>query len=258
MIFLVHRLVELADFYELEGYQYWGRMHQTEPTFGSDSESSDSSDYASNLTRAEAVRLFPDAAHQALAATLGLVYYKIRNEVGEGPNARLPTRPPKRQQEEVASTNSGSKHKQVKVARRPNEMSPTTLQKLVTGTSWESKSIVSEESDKLGWNAHSETSDEAMSKLRGLVSEEVGTILRALERGRAKLKPGRNERTNLSPTESKGGSRRGKLGLDGAQDDEESTLPNTVPTEIVSPSSGRTEKTEEHELPATASNSPSP
>ncbi|KAH8425182.1 uncharacterized protein LDX57_002931 [Aspergillus melleus] len=249
----VNRLVQLADFYELGGYQYWGRMHQTESTFGSDSESSDSSDYPSNLTRAEAVRLYPEAAHQALAATLGLVYYKIRNEVGEGPNAHLPARPPKRQQEEVVSAHSGSKHKQVKT-RRPNEMSPTALHKLVTGPSLESKSIVSEESDKLGWNARSETSDEAMSKLRGIVSEEVGTLLRALERGRIKLKPGRNERPNLSPTESKG-SRQSKLGLDGAQDDDERTLPNTIPTEIVSPSSG---KTEEHELPDTASNSTSP
>ncbi|PLB35918.1 uncharacterized protein BDW47DRAFT_119123 [Aspergillus candidus] len=244
------RLVQLADFYQLEGYQFWGRMHQTEPMFASDSDSSDSSDCASNLTRAEAVRMYPEAAHQALAATLGLVYYKIRNEVGEGPNAHLPSRPPKRQQEDAAS-NSSSKHKPVKMPRRPNHVSPTRLHRLVTGPSLECKSLTSEESDKLGWNAHSEVSDDAMSKIRGLVSEEVGTLLRALERGRIQLKPSRSERMNMSPTESR--PARPDHGLDGAQDDEVQTYPNTVPTEIVSPSSARTERTEENDLPDTAS-----
>ncbi|THC93311.1 hypothetical protein EYZ11_007200 [Aspergillus tanneri] len=254
----IDRLVQLADFYELGGYQYWERMHQADSSFGSDSDSSDSSDYPSNLTRAEAVRLYPEAAHQALAATLGLVYYKIRNEVGEGPNAHIHTRPPKRQQEDMASVNSGFKHKPVKMARRPNDLSPTALHKLITGPSLESKSMASEESDKLGWNAHSETSDEAMSKLRGIVSEEVGALLRALERGRIKLKPGRADQANISPTESKSGSRNGKLGLDGANDEYERTLPNTVTTEIVSLSSGKTNKMEDHELPDTASDATSP
>ncbi|EAW13254.1 uncharacterized protein ACLA_017000 [Aspergillus clavatus NRRL 1] len=250
----ISRLVQLAEFYELGGYEYWGRMHQSDVMFSNDSDSSDSSDYPSNLTRAEAVRQFPEAAHQALAATLGLVYYKIRNEVGEGPNTHIP-RPPKRQQEEVSSVTSSSKQKPVKMARRPNNLSPTTLHRLVTGPSLESKSLVSEESDKLGWNVHSDVSDDAMSKLRGIVSEEVGTLLRALEQGRLKLKPSRSERLNMSPTESKAGSFIGKIGHDGAQDDEVRTVPNTIATEIVSPKSRRNE---DHDLPDTASDTTSP
>lgn len=226
-------------------------MHQEQSLFASDSDSSDSSDYPSNLSRAEAVRLYPEAAHQALAATLGLVYYKIRNEVGEAPNAAIP-RPPKRQQEEVVSATSSTKEKPVKIARRPT-VSPTTLKRLITGPSLESKSLTSEESDKLGWNAHSDMSDDTMSKLRGIVSEEVGTLLRALERGRIRLKSNRSERTNLSPTESKASSRNGKV-----IEDDERTLPNTIPTEIVSISSGHAEKMEDHELPDTASDATSP
>ncbi|KAH1286406.1 hypothetical protein LV164_005787 [Aspergillus fumigatus] len=250
----INRLVQLAEFYQLGGFEYWGRMHQSD-LYGSDSDSSESSEYPSNLTRAEAVRQYPESAHQALAATLGLVYYKIRNEVGEGPNTHIP-RPPKRerQQEDLASVSSGSKQKPVKMPRRPNNVSPTTLHRLITGPSLESKSLISEESDKLGWNVHSDVSDDAMSKLRGIVSEEVGTLLRALEQGRLKLKPSRSERLNMSPTESKGGSFQGKV-PESAQEDEVRTVANTVATELVSPSSTRNE---EHDLPDTASDATTP
>ncbi|KAL6235250.1 hypothetical protein BDW75DRAFT_144513 [Aspergillus navahoensis] len=227
-----NRLAQLAEFYQLGGYEYWGRMHQTDGMF-SDSDSSDSSDCPSNLSRAEAVRMFPEAAHQALAATLGLVYYKIRNEVGDHPLSPI-QRPPKRQQEEVASISSSSKQKPVKIARRPTNLSPTALHKLITGgPSLESKSLTSEESAKLGWNANanSEISDDTMSKLRGIVSEEVGTILRALERGRLKMKPSRSERMEMSPTGSHSSSRNDKAP---AARDAEPTIPDTVPTEIVS------------------------
>lgn len=207
------------------------------------------------MTRAEAVRQYPEAAHQALAATLGLVYYKIRNEVGEGPTSHLSARPPKRQQEEVAS--SSSKEKPVKIPRRPNQISPATLQKLITGPSIESKSMVSEESDKLGWNAHSEVSDEAMHKIKGIVSDELGSLLRALERGHLKLKPSRSERQNMSPTESKSSFRNGRIWTDGAQEEGVPTIPNTVPTERLSPSSDRTEN-HSHGLPDTASAANSP
>ncbi|KAG2417677.1 hypothetical protein HFD88_008896 [Aspergillus terreus] len=259
----INRLVQLAEFYRLGGYQYWSRMHQTDAF--TDSDSSDSSESPSNLTRAEAVRMYPEAAHQALAATLGLVYYKIRNEVGEGPNMPI-QRPPKRLPEEAASVSTGSKQKPVKMARRPNaspthvspkNVSPTTLHKLITGPSLESKSMVSEESDKLGWNAHSEASDEAMSKLRGIVSEEISTLLRALERGRLKLKPSRAERLNMSPTESKASLSR-KVGGTLAQEDEVPTQPNTIPTEILSMSEKMTTHLEDHDLPDTASESTGP
>ncbi|KAL4977198.1 hypothetical protein BDW66DRAFT_40578 [Aspergillus desertorum] len=227
-----NRLVQLAEFYQLGGYEYWGRMHQTDGMF-SDSDSSDSSDCPSNLTRAEAVRMFPEAAHQALAATLGLVYYKIRNEVGDHPLSLI-QRPPKRQQEEVASIPSSSKQKPVKMARRPTNLSPTALHKLITGgPSLESKSLISEESAKLGWNANatSDISDDTMSKLRGIVSEEISTILRALERGRLKMKPSRSERMEMSPTGSRSSSHNDKAL---AVKDVEPTIPDTVPTEIVS------------------------
>ncbi|KAL4983829.1 hypothetical protein BDW68DRAFT_28002 [Aspergillus falconensis] len=227
-----NRLTQLAEFYQLGGYEYWGRMHQTDGMF-SDSDSSDSSDCPSSMSRAEAVRMFPEAAHQALAATLGLVYYKIRNEVGDHPLSPI-QRPPKRQQEEVASVSSSSKQKPVKIARRPTNLSPTALHKLITGgPSLESKSLTSEESAKLGWNANatSEISDDTMSKLRGIVSEEVGTILRALERGRLKMKPSRSERMEMSPTRSRSSSRNNKVPV---VRDVEPTIPDTVPTQIIS------------------------
>ncbi|KAL3481272.1 hypothetical protein BJX99DRAFT_243883 [Aspergillus californicus] len=252
----VNRLVQLADFYQLGDYEYWGRMHQKDGMFGaaSDSDSSESSDYPSNLTRAEAVHLFPEAAHQALAATLGLVYYKIRNEVGEYPHSPVQLqRPPKRQQEE-ASVTSSSKQKPVKMARRPNNFSPTALHRLHAGPSLETKSLTSEESDKLGWNALSEVSDETMSKLRGIVSDEVGTLLRALERGRVKMKPSRSERMAMSPSGSNSSDKAAA-----AVKEPEPTSVSTVPTEIISLSSRRVEGQDELEptIPDTLSDTTS-
>ncbi|OJJ51113.1 hypothetical protein ASPZODRAFT_127126 [Penicilliopsis zonata CBS 506.65] len=232
----LHRLVELAEFYQLGGYQYWCRMHQEDGPFGSDTDSSDSSDLPSNLNRAEAVRMYPEAAHQALAATLGLVYYKIRNEVGEAPNTHV--RPPKRPQEEAVSVSSSSKQKPVKMPRRPT-MSPTMLHKLITGPSLESKSLASEESDKLGWNPHSDASDDAMSKLRGIVSDEIGTLLRALERGHLKLKPSRSEQ--MSPVESKASFSNKKPPAEAAPEDDARSVPDTVATELITLPSGKGE-----------------
>lgn len=254
LIYLDNRLAQLAEFYQIGGYEYWGRMHQSDGMF-SDSESSDSSDCPSNLSRAESVRMFPEAAHQALAATLGLVYYKIRNEVGDNPLSPI-QRPPKRQQDEVVSVSSSSKQKPVKMPRRPNQLSPSALHRLVTGPTFESKSLTSEESDKLGWNANansnSEASDDAMSKLRGLVSEEVGTILRALERGKLKMKPSRSERMAMSPTRSRSGSRHDKApAVQGP--DPQNTVASTVPTEIVSFSKKEAQNVEEATIPDTAS-----
>ncbi|KAJ5101976.1 hypothetical protein NUU61_004198 [Penicillium alfredii] len=250
----VHRLVELAEFYRLGGYEDWSRMHQSESLFGNDSDASDSSDASPDLTRAEAVRQYPEAAHQALAATLGLVYYKIRNEVGEGPNARALPRPPKRQQEDVASVTSSTKSKPAKMACRPN-VSRSYLHQLVTGPSVESKSTTSEEFDKLGWNAFSDVSEDAMSKLRAIDPQDVGTVLRALEQGRLKLKPSRSERLNMSPTESKTSHPSSKAAMEPAQEDVIPTEPNTVPTQPVSPSAVRAELTYVPDIPDTASDS---
>ena len=63
-------------------------MHQPAP-YSDDSDSSEASDSPSDLSRADAVNQFPEACHQALAATLGLVYYKIRKE-----DRRRPQFPP--------------------------------------------------------------------------------------------------------------------------------------------------------------------
>ncbi|PGH18440.1 hypothetical protein AJ79_00510 [Helicocarpus griseus UAMH5409] len=242
----IHRLVELAEFYQLEGFQYWGRMpHVHDSTFATDgnmSDSSDSSDLPSDLTRAEAARQYPEACHQALAATLGLVYYKIRNELGEGPMGHIVPTAHKRMQDEVGSINSSSKQKPAKLSRHSNEPSPTNLHRIQTGSTLDTKSIVSEQLDKLGWNVHaSQMSDDTMSKLKGIVSDEVNTILlRALERGRIRLKPSAMERARQSPTDSSKLSIRNRPNFDEyptGQDDDMATAENTVPTEIISPRS---------------------
>lgn len=238
----VHRLVELAEFYQLGNYQEWSRMHHAADVWAGDSDSSDSSDCSSNITRAEAVRAFPEAAHQALAATLGLIYYKIRNEVGEGPYAVPAPRPPKRQQEDVVSTSSGKKTKPVKMPRRPSVSDNTFLHQLITGPSVESKSsAASEEYDKLGWKAFPDASvsDEAINhKLRSIDPQDIGAILRALEQGRLKLKPSRSEKLNMSPTETTASkAAQGVRVSTGEHTEEVPTVPNTVPTQPATASS---------------------
>ncbi|CAI7641556.1 unnamed protein product [Penicillium pancosmium] len=232
----VHRLVELAEFYQLGGYQDWCRMNATD-LFADDSDSSSSSDGSNNLTREEAVRHFPEAAHQALAATLGLIYYKIRNEVGDGPTGHVPiARPLKRQQDEVTSTSTSSKSKPVKIPRRPS-VSDTFLHRLITGPSIASKSSTSgEEMDKLGWNPFSDVSDDAMSKLRSIDPQDIGNVLRALEQGRLKMKPSGSEKAGMSPTDSKASHRVGKTSVPEPTAPDVPTIPNTVPTQPISSS----------------------
>jgi hypothetical protein len=246
-IYLVHRLVELAEFYQLGGYQDWSRMQQTD--MFADSDSSDSSDGSFVSSREEAVRRFPEAAHQALAATLGLVYYKIRNEVGEGPNA-VPFRPLKRQQENVAAASSGSKPKPVKMPRR-SSVSDTFLQRLINGPSVaESQSSVSEEFDKLGWNPYSDVSEDAMSKLRSIDPQDIGAVLRALEQGRLKLKPSGSEKARMFPTKTKANPRRPDTEPDVP------TEPNTL-TQSFSSQSSKAEPAAVPDIPETASHSDS-
>lgn len=253
---IVHRLVELAEFYQLEGYQSWSRMHPTD-MFCDDSDSSDSSDSAFSITRSEAVARFPDAAHQALAATLGLVYYKIRNEVGEGPNAHMVPRPPKRQQDDVASTSTSNKSKPVKMPRRPS-VSDSFLQRLITGPSIESKSSTSaEEYDKLGWNPFADVSEDAMLKLRSIDPDDIGTVLRALEQGRLKLKPSRSEKLDMSPTDSQASKSFRKAA---EPTPEVPTVPNTVPTQPVTSAGSNVSKSRPNsnqEVPPTASDTDS-
>ena len=231
-------------------------MHPAE-MFANDSDSSDSSDSAFNITRAEAVSRYPEAAHQALAATLGLVYYKIRNEVGEGPSAPLAPRPPKRQQDEVASQSTSTKSKPVKMPRRPS-VSDTFLKRLITGPSIESKSSASEELDRLEWIAFPDVSEDARSKLRSIDPHDIGAVLRALEQGRLMLKPSRSEKLNMSPTESKASNPISKPA--GPVQDEVPTVPNTVPTQPATSSSRKTNMvhpTSVPNVPSTASDSDS-
>lgn len=207
-----------------------------------DSDSSESNDRPNNLSRSEAVRQYPEACHQALAATLGLVYYKIRKEAGESPSSHF-QRPPKRHPEEGMS-NSSSKQKPTKAARRVLNASPTRLHKLITGSPLASKSIVSksvysEDLDRLGWNANSsDITEETLSKLKNRPAEEVNNlILRALERGLFRLKPSRSEQLNASPIESKADKAKGE-GLEDVpptEDDAPPTALNTVSTELISP-----------------------
>ncbi|KAF3400576.1 hypothetical protein DPV78_005829 [Talaromyces pinophilus] len=234
----IHRLVELAEFYEVEGYEYWGRDHHVDvPWDDDDDDSSDYSDRPNNLTRAEAAYQYPEACHQALAATLGLNYHKIRKAVGESPNSRITA--PKRPAEDVISNpHVSARPKPVKLARRLGDVSPTMLQKLVYGVpSVASKSVSSELEDKLVWREHgregSEISDEALSKLKGL-SSDIGSILRAIERGKLYVK---SEQMHVSPTES-----RPRADIKGESRDaspmaveEEARSTHTVSTEIISP-----------------------
>ncbi|OKL57779.1 hypothetical protein UA08_07141 [Talaromyces atroroseus] len=88
----VHRLVKLAEFYELEGYQTWDRNHADDLPFDDDDFSDFGDEQPNGLTRAEAAYQYPEACHQALAATLGLNYRKILKVAREGSYPRAPKR----------------------------------------------------------------------------------------------------------------------------------------------------------------------
>ncbi|KAJ5620339.1 hypothetical protein N7510_004323 [Penicillium lagena] len=205
----VHRLVELAEFYQLGGYEDWTRIQSHHMMFDVDNDS-DSSDGETrhSLTREEAVRQFPEAALQALAARLGLVYSSIRNEMGEGPNMRI-HRPSKRQQEELSATGSRRQTKPGKMPRvsppRRQDMDPhDPLYRLITEGFPEQSSTKSpvSEGDELGWDAFPDVSESAKSKLRALDPQDVQSLLRALEKGRLQLKPSGSE-AHGSPTSSR-------------------------------------------------------
>lgn len=230
----LHRLVELAEFYEVEGYEYWGRNHQDDAPWDDD-DSSDYSDRPNNLTRAEAAYQYPEACHQALAATLGLNYHKIRKAVGEGLNSRIAAT--KRPADDMVSNpHVSARPKPVKLARRLGDVSPTMLQKLVYGVpSIATKSVSSELEDKLVWREAgregSEISDESLSKLKGL-SNDIGSILRAIERGKLHVK---SEQMHASPTESRPRADIKAESPEAMAVEEETRSAHTVSTEIISP-----------------------
>lgn len=186
------------------------------------------------LSRADAVRHYPEAAHQALGAHIGVAYHKLRVIVGEdiGPHMVLP-RPPKRQQDDVGSATSKSKSKPVKMARRPNPAVPPALQHLMHSAS-ESRSSKSEEHDMLGWKAFPDAPGDARSKHGSFGQMNVADLLRAVEEGRVKIKPSTSEKARMSPTGSKASH------ASRAADPEQAEVPtepntnltrNTVPTE---------------------------
>lgn len=229
---------------------------------GDSSDSSDSSDTNPTVTRAEAVRQFPEAAHQALAATLGLVYTKIRKEVGEH---CLPARPPKRNQEEVVSNSSSNKQKSVKIARGPSKLPSSILHKLVPPEqASEHKSQTSEESDKLGWNANLGDGTESVARIvahdirRLLQANEDGeplnpntlrAVLQGMEEGLCRAKPSPSELHNMSPTE------RAKFSFQSTKEHLVGTVPDEAPpTDPRTPSP----KGERNELPDTASEASTP
>lgn len=227
-------------------------MQQTD--IFADSDSSDSSDGSPIISREEAVRRFPETAHQALAATLGLVYYKIRNEVGEGPNV-LPSRSLKRQQEEVASASAVRKaEKPTKMPRRPS-VSDTFLERLINGPSVAgSPSSGPEEFDQLGWNPFSGVSEDAMSKLRSIDQQDIGTVLRALEQGRLQLKRSESEKARESKKAHKSPEASPRQLDQSFKKPEVSTEPNT-PSRPFSLPSRKAEPTSEPEIPEPASDS---
>lgn len=232
------------------------------PSDGYMSDSSDSSDLPSDLTRAEAASQFPEACHQALAATLGLVYYKIRNEVGEGPHSHLIAPPaPKRQQDEVGSITSSVRNRPAKSSRRHIDGSQTAAATALphrlqtnyrnhaatpstTGTIVDTKSVASEGLDRLGWNVNaSQMSDDTMNKLSNLVKDEVNSLLlRALEHGRIKVQPSDVEGERSSNTDSPRACPRPAFVQDdplsphasNKQEDSQIEI-QTIPTKIISP-----------------------
>lgn len=192
-----------------------------------------------NITRAEAVRRFPEAAHQALAAALGLKYHKISKELGQGPYAVQP-RPPKRQQDDAASAGSNAKSKPAKMARRPS-VTELRIEHLVPGlvpAIPESKSSATEELDRLGWDPFPDVSEDGVNKLRSMDPHDVNAILRAMERGKLKLKPSESEKAHISPTGSKASRAIGRAATAEHEQAEVPTVPNTIPTEPFSAVAG--------------------
>ncbi|KAJ5636345.1 uncharacterized protein N7484_009658 [Penicillium longicatenatum] len=234
----VHRLVELCEFYQLRGYEDWRQIQSAAEMFAHESDSSDSSDSGYPITLNSAVHQYPEAALQALAATLGLVYSKIRKEclkMESGEGLQAAPRPPKRQQEDVASAGTSTKSKPVKMPRRPS-VSDSFMQRLTSGVEQpyaETESSASGPSQILGWKAFSDVvSENAKGKLPSIDPKDLGAVLRALEQGRLKLKPSRSERMNMSPTQSKTSSNAYRKAGEPAQEEvptEPHTVPNTIP-----------------------------
>ncbi|MCJ1405930.1 hypothetical protein MMC11_009164 [Xylographa trunciseda] len=77
---IVHRLIKLIRFYDVQGYEEWGMDLESHEGYSDSDESSEGSSKSSRLPVPVevAVRLNPEIAHRALAAHLGLVYDEIQ------------------------------------------------------------------------------------------------------------------------------------------------------------------------------------
>lgn len=183
------------------------------------------------MTRAEAVRRFPEAAHAALACFIGLDLEKVRKGIEEVPYWAA-QRPPKRQQGDVASASSKSRSKHVKVARQP---AVPDVQRLVYGggSVSEEKSSKSEEQDVLGWCPFPGLSEDSMSKLRSHNEPGINAMLDAINKGRLQVKPSASERARMSPARSKASHASGHAAAAPSRN-EQGEIPterNTIPTE---------------------------
>jgi hypothetical protein len=116
-------------------------------------------------------------------------------------------------------------------------VSPPLLKKLITGVpSVTSKSASSEHEDKLRWRgAGSDISDETMSKLKGIASNnDVSQILRLIESGRLHVQ---SEQMNISPTESRRSDAVKADNMETSPIEEDGVSVHTVSTELISPGS---------------------
>lgn len=249
-------MIELAEFYQLGDYQDWSRIHAANQ-LPDDSDGSDSSDAPLILSRADAVRHYPEAAHQALGVCIGVAYHKLHIIVGDVPHSVQP-RAPKRQQEDERSTSAKAKSKPVKMARRPNPSIPSAvpppLQHLLRSTS-ESKSSKSEEQDVLGWKPFPDAPEDIRNNPGLYDPNTVAGILRSVEQGLKMLQYSASERARMSPT----GTRASRASR--AADPEQAevpTVPNTVPTEpMTSLSDLNVGPGHDEDIPPTASRSDS-
>jgi hypothetical protein len=201
----VNRLIQLAEFYELGGYQRWGRTLDHYHARLDDSDSSYDSDNSNNLTRAEATRRYPEACHRALAATVGLDYRRIQKEISEVSSHRSP-RPTKRRAEDIMSSTSKSAARPIKkIAQGYRDISPTFLQQLVRAVpSLKTKSSKSDHEDRLEYHDKwSEISEDKINNLSDGLPDDPDLLIRLIARRLVTVKPGVFDQINNSQLESR-------------------------------------------------------
>ncbi|KAF4634478.1 hypothetical protein G7Y89_g3628 [Cudoniella acicularis] len=153
------KLLYLVRFYDIQGFEYWGRPLY--PTSASDSndESSDESDSLSDpsqqhLSIEDAVRKYPGIAIDELASRLGLVFQDIREFFQRAAQHRQ--RPPLEVSKRGLAEAKTTEVKDTKRARRSEpQSSPRDVVPLEFPVSFRPAKSVSEEPDVLLWDASS-------------------------------------------------------------------------------------------------------